>query len=63
MAGIKETQEIELNRDQLGFLKSTLEKYRIPDQSKAVRVLLDYVITNPDIQDTVFSDVRCLRCE
>ena len=63
MAGNKETQEIELNRDHLGFLKSALEKYRIPDQSKAVRILLDYVITNPDIQDTVFGDVRCLRCE
>lgn len=63
MAGTKETHEIELNRDQLGFLKTAQEKYRIPDQSKAMRIMLDYVITNPDIQDSVFSEIRCLRCE
>jgi len=63
MAGTKETHEIELNRDQLGFLKSAVEKYRIPDQSKAVRILLDYIKTNPNIHDAVFGDVRCLGCE
>ena len=63
MAGSKETHEIELNRDQLGFLKSSVEKYRIPDQSKAVRILLDYAINNPNIHDAVFGEVRCLRCE
>jgi hypothetical protein len=25
--------------------------------------MLDYLLTNPNLHDNVFGDVRCLRCE
>ena len=62
MAGDKETYEIELNPDQMAFVESAREKYDIADTGKVMRVVMDYLITNPEIHDTVFSEPRCLRC-
>lgn len=63
MAGEKATFEIELNADQVAFIRLAKEKYDLADESKAIRIVLDYLSTNIDIHDTVFSEVRCLRCE
>ena len=63
MAGEKATFEIELNPDQMAFIRLAKEKYDLTDESKAIRIVLDYLSTNPDIHDNVFSEVRCLRCE
>lgn len=63
MAGEKATFEIELNVDQMAFIRLAKEKYDLADESKAIRIVLDYLSTNIDIHDTVFSEVRCLRCE
>lgn len=63
MAGEKATFEIELNADQMAFIRLAKEKYDLADESKAIRIVLDYLSTNIDIHDTVFSEVRCLRCE
>ena len=63
MGGEKATFEVELNPDQMAFIRSVKEKYELADESKAIRIDLDYLSTNPGIHDTVFSEVRCLRCE
>ena len=63
MAGPKETYELELNSDQMGFIRLAKDKYGIPDESKVVRILVDYLLTNPGIQESVFTQTRCLRCE
>jgi hypothetical protein len=63
MAGPKEAYTIELNPDQMAFIRQAKEKYNINSEDKAMRVVLDYLITSPDIQDKVFSEPRCLRCE
>ena len=63
MAGQKQTYEIELNPNQMGFIKESKDKYNIADESKAVRIVMDYLMTNPGLHDTVFDQVRCLRCE
>lgn len=62
MAGDKETYEIALNPDQMAFVESTREKYDLPDTGKVMRIILDYLITNPETHDTVFREPRCLRC-
>ncbi len=62
MAGDKETYEIALNPDQMAFVESTREKYNLPDEGKVMRIIMDYLITNPEVHDTVFSEPRCLRC-
>ena len=63
MGGQKATFEVELNPDQMAFIRSAREKYDLADESKAIRIVLDYLSSNPNIHDTVFGEVRCLRCE
>jgi hypothetical protein len=63
MAGPNETFEIELKPDQMAFVRSFREKYDIADDSKVLRIILDYILTSPRIHDTVFTEERCLRCE
>ena len=46
-----------------GLINSSKEKYNIADEGKVVRIVMDYILVNPDIHDRVFKDVRCLRCE
>ncbi len=63
MAGVKETFEIELNPEQMGFIQAAKEQYGIASQDKVVRIIMDYIQTNPGIHDSVFTETRCLRCE
>jgi hypothetical protein len=62
MAGAKESRPIELAAEQIAFLASTREKYDIPDESKVVRIMVDYLLANPDVHDTVFNETRCIWC-
>ncbi len=63
MAGLKTTYQIDLNEDQYQFLQSVKEQYNIPDESKAMRIVVDYLLSNPQIHETVFSESRCLWCD
>ena len=63
MAGSKQTYEIELNPDQMGFIRTAKEKYSIADESKVVRIMVDYLLTNQGVHETVFNQARCLRCD
>ncbi len=63
MAGPKEAYTIELNPDQMAFIRQAKEKFNLSSEDKAIRVVLDYLITSPTIHATVFSEPRCLRCE
>ena len=63
MAGSKETFEIELNNDQMTFIRIMKDDYKIPDESKVFRIIIDYLQSNKDVHDTVFTQTRCLRCE
>ncbi len=63
MAGVKETFEIDLNPEQMAFIQSAKEQYGIASQDKVVRIIMDYIQTNPGIHESVFTETRCLRCE
>ena len=63
MPKMKESYEITLETDQMSFLSWAKEKYDLADESKVMRIIMDYVITGRDQYDTVFSNVRCLRCD
>lgn len=62
MAGDKETYEIDLNPDQMAFVQAAKDKYNLSDEGKVMRVIMDYLISTPDVHETVFTQVRCLRC-
>ena len=63
MAGPKESYEIQLNPDQMAFIRSMKEKYKIADDNKTFRVVIDYLMTTQNVHDAVFGQSRCLRCE
>jgi len=62
MSGAKDAYQIDLSSEQIAFLRSAQEQYNIPDESKVVRIIVDYLMSNSDIQETVFDETRCLWC-
>ena len=63
MAGEKQTIEIELNPDQVVFMGIMKDNYSIASESKVMRIIMDYLQDNQVIHDTVFGQMRCLRCD
>ena len=58
----KQTFEIQLETHQMAFLEEVAARYRLEDASKAVRCLVNFSIDEPDEQDRIFDEVRCLDC-
>ena len=54
---------LELESDQLDWISEIIQDYDFPDESKAIRVLLDYAIQDGDKGD-IFSpkNMRCRHC-
>ena len=44
------------------MLEEIINAYDLPDKSKAVRCLLDYVEENRDSWDDMFQTIRCNHC-
>lgn len=63
MAGNKVSFTFEARDYQLSFLRDMMEKYKIKDEAKALRVLLDYAVSDADL-DLVFDkkNMRCISC-
>jgi hypothetical protein len=63
MAGNKVSFTFEARDYQLSFLRDMMEKYKIKDEGKALRVLLDYAVSDADL-DLVFDkkNMRCISC-
>ena len=59
----KETYQIILETDQMAFIREAKERYAIADADKVVRIIMDYVITSPNLHGTIFTQTRCLRCD
>ena len=56
-------QTILLEDAKIEFLKQMAGQYRLSDIGKAVRILIDYARTNPELQRSIFSEVRCNDCD
>jgi hypothetical protein len=63
MPKIKESYPLVLETDQMNFVRWAKDKYGIEDESKVMRIIMDYIITNRDQYDSVFTYIRCLRCD
>ena len=44
------------------MLEQIVDKYDLPDQSKALRCLLDYAEEKESEWDDIFATIRCNRC-
>ena len=62
MAGDKKKVTFEINADSDEMLSKIVEDYKLPDKSKLIRVLLDYVEEKETDWDDMFATVRCNRC-
>jgi len=59
--GKKTTLEVELHQDTVEMLEYAKEIYGFRSTSKALRVILDYMVGDADWEE-VFMNQRCLRC-
>lgn len=53
---------IDLETDKVKFLEQMAAKHGLGDIGKAVRCLVNYARENPDQEQSIFADVRCLDC-
>jgi|GEM_PF-696674 hypothetical protein len=51
---------VEVEEDQAAYLKTMTEEYGLADESKALRVLLDFAIVDGDKE--LIYDMRNMRC-
>ena len=52
----------EIYSDSKKLLEQIVDKYDLPDKSKALRCLLDYLEEKESDWDDMFATVRCNRC-
>ena len=52
----------EIYSDSEKLLEQIVDKYDLPDKSKALRCLLDYLEEKESDWDDMFAQVRCNRC-
>ena len=58
----KKDISFEIYSDSEKMLEQIVEKYDLPNKSKALRCLLDYVEENELNWDNIFATIRCNRC-
>ena len=57
----KKDKTYTLEEDQHAWLTSVANEYKLPDASKALRVLIDFAIDDGD-KVAIFDSIRCPRC-
>ena len=58
----KKDVSFEIYSDSEKMLEKITDKYDLPDKSKTLRCLLDYVEEKESDWDDMFATVRCNRC-
>ena len=58
----KKDVSFEIYSDSEKMLEQISDKYDLPDKSKALRCLLDYVEEKETDWDDMFATIRCNRC-
>ena len=58
----KKDVSFEIYSDSEKMLDQITDKYDLPDKSKAIRCLLDYVEEKESDWDDMFATIRCNRC-
>jgi hypothetical protein len=53
---------VELKAGQYEFLTRMMQKYDLPDESKALRCLINYARVESQREPEIFQEVRCLDC-
>ena len=59
----KKNVSFEIYSDSKEMLEQIVDKYDLPDHSKAIRCLLDYIEEKESDWDDMFATIRCNRCD
>ena len=59
----KKNVSFEIYSESNEMLKQIVDKYDLPDQSKALGCLLDYVEEKESNWDDMFATIQCNRCD
>ena len=59
----KKDVTFEIYDDSEKMLDQIVDKYDLPDKSKALRCLMDYIEEKESDWDDMFATVRCNRCD
>ena len=59
----KKDVSFEIYDDSEKMLDQIVDKYDLPDKSKALRCLMDYVEEKESDWDDMFATVRCNKCD
>ena len=62
MAEDKISVTFEINTEALEMIGNITQKYGLPDDSKTLRCLLDFVAEEEANWDPIFKKIRCRRC-
>ena len=54
--------EVDLEPQQLDYLKRMMASHQIPDLGKAVRVLVNHAQAAPELEEQIFKKTRCRHC-
>jgi hypothetical protein len=54
--------DVDLEPGQLDYLRAMMDRYAIPDVSKAVRVLVNHAMAVPGQEEEIFRKTRCQHC-
>jgi hypothetical protein len=54
--------EVDLEPQQLDYLKRMMAQYQIPDLGKAVRVLVNHAQATAELEEQIFKKTRCRHC-
>jgi hypothetical protein len=57
-----QARPIELDAAMVEYLERVVQSYSLSDMSKAVRCLVNFAREQPDKNDEIFAEVRCLDC-
>ncbi len=57
----RQETSFDLYSDQKEWLAEMTTKFALPDESKTLRILLEFARTEADLE-IVFNDIRCTRC-
>lgn len=60
---MKTAESFEVESDHIDFLKEMVEEYDLDDVSKALRILIDYAMSDEADPAEIFEQVRCERCD
>ena len=62
MSDEKIVLNLEIYTDMDRLLEKIVDDYNLPDKSKAIRILLDYIDEKDSEWDDIFGTTRCNRC-